>query len=119
MYLGTGSGKTFIAIMLIKEMREQIKNKKKAIFLVNSVALVDQQAEAIRICTGLSVSYIHCKQDMHRADRYCKQDIHQLEFRYCSQHIRKAEFAIIMHYLQVVVKCKHLKFDNCLGCTST
>ena len=54
-YLGTGSGKTFIAIMLIKEMRNQLRDK-KAIFLVNSVALVDQQAEAIRICTGLSVS---------------------------------------------------------------
>ena len=54
-YLGTGSGKTFIATMLIKEMRNQLRDK-KAIFLVNSVALVDQQAEAIRICTGLSVS---------------------------------------------------------------
>ena len=54
-YLGTGSGKTFIATMLIKEMRNQLMDK-KAIFLVNSVALVDQQAEAIRICTGLSVS---------------------------------------------------------------
>jgi endoribonuclease Dicer len=59
-YLGTGSGKTFIAVMLIKEMREQLKTKKKAIFLVNSVALVDQQAEAIRISTGLSVSNQHC-----------------------------------------------------------
>ena len=68
MYLGTGSGKTFIAIMLIKEMREQIKNKKKAIFLVSSVALVDQQAEAIRISTGLSVSNIYCKLDIHRAE---------------------------------------------------
>ena len=56
-YLGTGSGKTFIAIMLIKEMRDQLRDK-KAIFLVNSVALVDQQAEAIRISTGLSVSII-------------------------------------------------------------
>ena len=54
--------------MLIKEMREQIKNKKKAIFLVNSVALVDQQAEAIRISTGLSVSNIYCKWDIHRAE---------------------------------------------------
>ena len=62
MYLGTGSGKTFIAVMLIKEMREQLKTKKKAIFLVNSVALVDQQAEAIRISTGLSVSSQYFKQ---------------------------------------------------------
>ena len=66
-YLGTGSGKTFIAVMLIKEMREQLKSKKKAIFLVNSVALVDQQAEAIRISTGLSVSDQYCNQSTHRA----------------------------------------------------
>ena len=57
-YLGTGSGKTYIAIMLIKEMRAELKNK-KAIFLVNSVPLVDQQAEAIRINTGLGVRFIH------------------------------------------------------------
>ena len=66
-YLGTGSGKTFIAVMLIKEMREQLKSKKKAIFLVNSVALVDQQAEAIRISTGLSVSDQYCNHSTHRA----------------------------------------------------
>ena len=47
--------------MLIREMRDQLKDK-KAIFLVNSVALVDQQAEAIRICTGLSVSIIQFKE---------------------------------------------------------
>ena len=51
-YLGTGSGKTFIAVMLIKHMRDELC-KKKVVFLVNNVELLDQQAQVIRDCTGL------------------------------------------------------------------
>ena len=55
-YLGTGSGKTFIAVMLIKEMRgELIAGPKKAIFLVSSVALVAQQRKIVAEQTGLQV----------------------------------------------------------------
>ena len=55
-YLGTGSGKTYIAIMLIKHLRAELRQGgKKAIFLVNSVPLVDQQSDAIRKMTGLEV----------------------------------------------------------------
>lgn len=53
-YLGTGSGKTFIATMLIKEMRAQFGSQ-KAVFLVSSVPLVEQQATFISNTTGLSV----------------------------------------------------------------
>lgn len=55
-YLGTGSGKTFIAVMLIKEMRgELMAGPKKAIFLVSSVALVAQQKKLVAEQTGLQV----------------------------------------------------------------
>ena len=55
-YLGTGSGKTFIAVMLIKEMRgELMAGPKKAIFLVSSVALVAQQKKLLEEQTGLQV----------------------------------------------------------------
>ena len=62
-YLGTGSGKTFVAVMLIKHLRGElgtlqngvINGGKKIIFLVSSVALVDQQAREIKNCTGLEV----------------------------------------------------------------
>ena len=55
-YLGTGSGKTFIAVMLIKEMRgELIAGPKKAVFLVSSVALVAQQRKLVAEQTGLQV----------------------------------------------------------------
>ena len=53
-YLGTGSGKTYIATMLIREARAELAGGRKAVFLVNSVPLVDQQAAAIRRVTGLS-----------------------------------------------------------------
>lgn len=46
--LGTGSGKTYISIMLIKDYGNEIlQNKKKAIFLVPTVPLAAQQAESI------------------------------------------------------------------------
>jgi endoribonuclease Dicer len=51
-YLGTGSGKTFIAVMLIKHMRDELCMK-KVVFLVNNVELLEQQAQVIRDCTGL------------------------------------------------------------------
>ena len=54
-YLGTGSGKTYIATMLIMDLRPQLVAGRKAVFLVSSVALVDQQARHIRQTTGLSV----------------------------------------------------------------
>ena len=45
-YLGTGAGKTFIASMIIKEMKADILiKKKKTVFLVHRVPLVSQQAK--------------------------------------------------------------------------
>jgi hypothetical protein len=37
--LGTGGGKTFIAVMLIKHIRDLLGRSKKVVFLVNNVAL--------------------------------------------------------------------------------
>ena len=54
-YLGTGSGKTFIAVMLIKHMRDQVTLNKKVVFLCNNVALLEQQAQVIEKTTGLRV----------------------------------------------------------------
>ena len=54
-YLGTGSGKTYIATMLIKDLWPSLVAGKRAVFLVSSVPLVDQQSQHIRQTTGLSV----------------------------------------------------------------
>ncbi|KAI9283954.1 hypothetical protein BC943DRAFT_294415 [Umbelopsis sp. AD052] len=63
--LDTGSGKTLIAVMLIKEMemiekleRETRKKTKFTVFLVNRVPLVFQQKEVIAINSDLKVSHL-------------------------------------------------------------
>ncbi|CAF1375740.1 unnamed protein product [Rotaria sordida] len=58
--LPTGSGKTYVAVMLIKEMsysiRESIKKGgKRTVFLVKTVQLVDQQSDYICTHTNLRV----------------------------------------------------------------
>ncbi|KAK3890621.1 hypothetical protein Pcinc_005417, partial [Petrolisthes cinctipes] len=57
--LGTGSGKTFISILLIKEYADQIRGRlsegKRTVFVVNTVPLVYQQARAIQRHTALTV----------------------------------------------------------------
>ncbi|XP_066584904.1 endoribonuclease Dcr-2 isoform X2 [Prorops nasuta] len=58
-YLPTGSGKTFISIMLIKGLSKDImkpysEGGKRTIFAVNSVALVTQQSSYIERFTGFS-----------------------------------------------------------------
>ncbi|CAJ0597978.1 unnamed protein product [Cylicocyclus nassatus] len=62
--LGTGAGKTFIAVLLLKEYALQIlapyeNGGKRAFFVVDKVALVDQQAEHIQCHTTLNVGKMH------------------------------------------------------------
>ncbi|XP_014275311.1 endoribonuclease Dicer [Halyomorpha halys] len=59
-FLPTGSGKTFIAVMVIKHKSNDLKllyseGGKRTFFLVNTVALVAQQAQSIRQQTPLTV----------------------------------------------------------------
>ncbi|XP_054651574.1 endoribonuclease Dicer isoform X4 [Dunckerocampus dactyliophorus] len=58
--LNTGSGKTFIAVLLTKELSHQIRgqyqgNAKRTVFLVNSALCVVQQAAAVRTHSDLQV----------------------------------------------------------------
>ncbi|KAE8586339.1 hypothetical protein XENTR_v10021638 [Xenopus tropicalis] len=58
--LNSGSGKTFIAVLLSKELSYQIrgdfsKNTKRTVFLVNSEKQVSQQVSAVRTHTDLKV----------------------------------------------------------------
>uniref|UniRef100_A0A1I7XT52 Dicer-like protein 1 n=1 Tax=Heterorhabditis bacteriophora TaxID=37862 RepID=A0A1I7XT52_HETBA len=66
--LGTGAGKTFIAVLLIKEYALQLispyeKGGKRALFIVNkgmvSLCLVEQQASHIACHTTLKVGKLH------------------------------------------------------------
>ncbi|KAK1378826.1 Dicer-like protein 4 [Heracleum sosnowskyi] len=60
-YLGTGSGKTHIAVLLIHEMRHLIKNPQEdiCVFLAPTVALVEQQAKVIKDSIDVKVG-IYC-----------------------------------------------------------
>ncbi|XP_076834628.1 endoribonuclease Dicer [Brachyhypopomus gauderio] len=55
--LNTGSGKTFIAVLLIKELSHQVRQEdgKRTVFLVNTVASVVQQASTVRTHSDLQV----------------------------------------------------------------
>ncbi|GFU19604.1 endoribonuclease Dicer [Nephila pilipes] len=58
--LGTGTGKTFVAVMLIKEFSHQVREKptnggKRTVLLVPTIPLVLQQAKVIMDCTDLTV----------------------------------------------------------------
>nr|AGW15597.1 dicer 1 [Nematostella vectensis] len=58
--LGTGTGKTFISVMLIKELSFQVRKSRKeggkrTFFLVNTVPLAKQQKEVIAKNTDLKV----------------------------------------------------------------
>uniref|UniRef100_A0A8C6IQJ3 ribonuclease III n=1 Tax=Melopsittacus undulatus TaxID=13146 RepID=A0A8C6IQJ3_MELUD len=58
--LNTGSGKTFIAVLLTKELSYQIRgdfnrNGKRTVFLVNSASQVAQQVSAVRTHSDLKV----------------------------------------------------------------
>ncbi|XP_054708066.1 endoribonuclease Dicer-like [Uloborus diversus] len=58
--LGTGTGKTFVAVMLIKELSHQTRlptaqGGKRTAFLVPTVPLLHQQAKFVSDCTDLSV----------------------------------------------------------------
>ncbi|KAH8277764.1 hypothetical protein KR018_005614, partial [Drosophila ironensis] len=61
-YLPTGAGKTFVAILALKRFSHEMDKKiedggKRAIFMCNTVELARQQAEAVRQSTNLKVGF--------------------------------------------------------------
>ena len=61
LFMQTGSGKTYIAIMLLKHMSSPLRQPysnggKRAIFLATTEPLVRQQANVIKLNTNLNVS---------------------------------------------------------------
>ena len=112
-YLGTGSGKTFIAVMLIKHLRDEVALKKKVVFLANNVALLEQQAEVISKMTGLKTgSYCgaHGVDDWGRkkweqewADNQVLVFIHQVFLNTLARgYIKMSDLALI-----IIDECHH------------
>ena len=109
-YLGTGSGKTFIAVMLIQHLRGElgklekgrIQGGKKAIFLVSSVALVEQQAREIRNTTGLQVG------------TYCGSDgvDDWEEYKWMDEFSKYQVLVFVHEVFRSVLSCKFLQFRD-------
>jgi endoribonuclease Dicer len=63
-FLQTGSGKTYIAVMLIKNLSDSIRSKfslggKRTIFLANTVPLIQQQADVIKRFIDVDIEHYY------------------------------------------------------------
>ncbi|XP_071962974.1 endoribonuclease Dicer-like isoform X2 [Antedon mediterranea] len=114
--LQTGTGKTFIAVMLIKELAHQIRKPynvggKRTLFLVNTVPLVNQQAEVIRKHTNLEVGkYIGAMNvDLWQKDKWLEEfEKYQVLVMTCQ--IFKD---ILQHGFMGLSKVNLIVFDEC------
>ncbi|XP_045827560.1 dicer-like protein 4 isoform X3 [Trifolium pratense] len=80
-YLGTGCGKTHIAVLLMHEMRHLIKkpNKDVCVFLAPTVALVNQQAKVISDSADFEVGTYCGSNKRSKSHQYWEEEIEQFE----------------------------------------
>lgn len=80
-YLGTGCGKTHIAVLLMHEMRHLIKkpNKDVCVFLAPTVALVHQQAKVISDSTDFEVGTYCGSSKGTKSRQHWEEEIEQNE----------------------------------------
>lgn len=78
--LGTGSGKTFIAVLLLKEYGVQMfapldQGGKRAFFIVEKVNLVEQQAKHIEVHTSFKVGQVHgqMSSELWKSPEHCME----------------------------------------------
>ncbi|XP_077415701.1 endoribonuclease Dicer isoform X2 [Vanacampus margaritifer] len=114
--LNTGSGKTFIAVLLTKELSHQIRgqyqgNAKRTVFLVNSALSVVQQAAAVRTHSDLQVGEYTDKEEIS-AWTY-----HQWSEKIISTQVLVMTCHIFLHILKHQIlplsKINLLVFDDC------
>ncbi|CAL4177969.1 unnamed protein product, partial [Meganyctiphanes norvegica] len=114
--LGTGSGKTFISILLIKEFAHQIRGSlsldaKRTVFVVNTVHLVYQQAEAIEKHTALSVGKYEGSMNVDFwSDEQWQQEIEKNEVLVITSEILKN---LILHNHLPLSMINLLILDEC------
>ncbi|KAK0225141.1 hypothetical protein EDD85DRAFT_221965 [Armillaria nabsnona] len=110
--LGTGSGKTFISILLIRWIATKEASQGKAIvFLVPKVALVEQQGDFIAKHTSLRVIKLHGALDIDLSDRAGWQK----KFQQNDVFVMTAQIFLnlITHSLWSIPKVSLIVFDEC------
>ncbi|GFR13484.1 endoribonuclease Dicer [Trichonephila clavata] len=114
--LGTGTGKTFIAVMLIREMSNEVRKPfveggKRIFFLVPTVPLVTQQTKTIKDHTDLEVNGYYGEMDV---DSWSKDDWME-QFKKSEVLVMTAEiFRIIVHHSFIpLTQIQLLIFDEC------
>ncbi|XP_046981769.1 endoribonuclease Dicer-like isoform X1 [Schistocerca americana] len=114
LYLPTGAGKTFIAVMLIRKLMDQCASdpdRKVAVFAANTVALVGQQAEYIRRHTDLSVGIYTGLQNVD----FWKPDRWQKEFATHEVLVMSSQVVlnVLQHGYLDAKKLQVIVFDEC------
>lgn len=113
--LGTGTGKTFIAVMLIRHFAYQTlgdydKEAKRTVFLVPTVPLVHQQADVIRKHTDLNVGEYFGDKNMEiNKDRWTKELIENNILVLVAEVFK----LIIHHGLMPLRKINLIVIDEC------
>ncbi|XP_022776009.1 endoribonuclease Dicer homolog 2-like isoform X2 [Durio zibethinus] len=116
-YLETGSGKTLIAIMLLRSYAYLIRKPSPfyAVFLVPQVVLVKQQADAVEMHTDLNVSKYWGDMDVDFWDgAKWKQEIEKYEVLVMTPQIllnglRHSFFKINMIKVLIIDECHHAR----------
>ncbi|PSN55289.1 hypothetical protein C0J52_01793, partial [Blattella germanica] len=106
-YLPTGSGKTYIAVMLIKELSGALELGKHTFFMVNTVALVNQQAEYIKRHTHYSVGEYSVVK---------LQNVNLLIFDECHHAVNDQPMRQVMQHFE---RCPIQQQPRVLGLTAT
>ncbi|CAF4297310.1 unnamed protein product [Rotaria sp. Silwood2] len=122
--LPTGSGKTYIGVMLIKEMAHAIRASikdggKRTVFLVKTVALVQQQSDNIHIHTDLSVGqyYGELGVDLWQKQRWIDEfEHHQVLVLTAQVFLNLVDhnyFPLYKVNLLIFDECHHSTGENC------
>ncbi|KAF8036139.1 hypothetical protein BT93_C1979 [Corymbia citriodora subsp. variegata] len=114
--LGTGSGKTMIAVMLIKDIAQSMKlsgEKKLMIFLAPTVHLVNQQYEFISSHTGLQVGEYYGAKGIDEWNvkswekEISERDVLVMTPQILLDALRKAFLNLDMVSLMIIDECHH------------
>ncbi|KAK2825831.1 hypothetical protein Q5P01_020045 [Channa striata] len=114
--LNTGSGKTFIAVLLTKELSHQIRghyeeNGKRTVFLVNTALSVVQQAAAVRTHSDLQVGeYTNLEETSAWTDEQWFQEILENQVLVMTCHIFQH---VLRNKILPLSKINLVVFDDC------